>query len=365
MIYQLTLEFIIEMCYNKSMEEELRINAQKVSTETQYEIRKTIVRMLKNGIKGKDIAKQLGVSEGHVSNVKKAYKLHGIEGIKSKPMGRKMGDKRILTSEQENKIQQIIVDKTPEQLKFKECMWTRKNIAALIKQLLGIEIKFSTLGYYLERWGFSVQRPIKRAYKQDQKQIDKWLNEEFPGITKRAVEENAEIFFGDETNIQNTMNYLRGYAPKGKTPVVRTEAQKFKINMLSAISKCGKLRFMLYKENMDSEKMIDFMRRLITDAKKKVFLILDNLRVHHSKKVSEWVADHKDKIELFYLPPYAPEYNPDELVNSDLKRSVGQKISPKSADELENNIRTHLKSLQKNSSKVVSFFNAPYTKYAS
>ncbi len=97
------------------------------------------------------------------------------------------------------------------------------------------------------------------------------------------MEENAEIFFVDETNIQNTMNYLRGYAPKGKTPVVRIEAQKFKINMLSAISRRGKLRFMLYKENMDSEKMIDFMRRLITDAKKKVFLILDNLRVHHSK----------------------------------------------------------------------------------
>ncbi len=195
-----------------------------------------------------------------------------------------MGDKRILTSEQESKIQQIIVDKTPEQLKFKECMWTRKNIASLIKQLLGIEIKFSTLGYYLNRWGFSVQRPIKRAYKQDQKQIDKRLNEEFTGITKRAVEEKAEIFFGDETNIQNTINYLRGYAPKGKTPVVRTEVQKFKINILSAISKRGKLRFMLYKENMDSEKMIDFMRRLITDAKKKVFLILDNLRAHHSKK---------------------------------------------------------------------------------
>ncbi len=97
------------------------------------------------------------------------------------------------------------------------------------------------------------------------------------------MEENAEIFFVDETNIQNTINYLRGYAPKGKIPVVRIEAQKFKINMLSAFSRHGKLRFMLYMENMDSEKMIDFMRRLITDAKKKVFLILDNLRVHHSK----------------------------------------------------------------------------------
>lgn len=116
-----------------------------------------------------------------------------------------------------------------------------------------------------------MQRPVKRAYKQDQKQIDKWLNDEFPGITKRANDENAEIFFGDETNIQNTANYMKGYAPKGKTPVVKVEAQKFKVNMLSAISKRGKLRFMLYKENMDSGKLIDYMGRLIRDAHKKYF----------------------------------------------------------------------------------------------
>lgn len=160
------------------------------------------------------------------------------------------------------------------------------------------------------------------------------------------------------------MNYLRGYAPKGKPPVVKIEAQKFKINMLSAVSKRGKLRFMLYKDNMKSNNLIDFMRRLITDSKKKVFLILDNLRVHHSTKVTEWVEKHKDKIELFYLPPYAPEYNPDELVNSDLKRSVGQKISPHSADELEKNVRSHLRDLQNNSSKVAAFFNAERTSYA-
>lgn len=346
------------------MEKELKTNAQKVGTETQYEIRKTIVRMLKNGIKGKEIAKILGVSEGHVSNVKKAYKQNGINGIKPKPMGRKKGEKRILNPNQEKEIIKLITENDPMQLKFKECMWTRNNIRQLIKNRYGIDIKLSTLGYYLARWGFTVQRPVKRAYKQDEKKIDKWLNEEFPGITARAEKENAEIFFGDETNIQNTMNYLKGYAPKGKTPVVKTQAAKFKINMLSAVSKRGKLRFVLYKDNMNADKLIDFMRRLVHDSKKKVFLILDNLRVHHSKKVSEWIEEHKDKIEVFYLPPYAPEYNPDELLNSDLKRSVGQKASPLNVDELEHNIRSHLKILQLNPQKITSFFLAPLTSYA-
>ena len=215
-----------------------------------------------------------------------------------------------LTPEQEKEVQRIIVDKDPLQLKFKDCMWTRKNISELIFQKYGVKMKLSTLGYYLQRWGFSVQRPVKRAYKQDQVKIDKWLNEEFSGITERANAENAEIFFGDETNIQNTCNYMRGYAPKGQTPVVRTESQKFKINMLSAVSKRGKLRFVLYKDNMDSDKLIDFMRRLVHDSVKKVFLILDNLRVHHSKKVQTWLEKHKEEIEVFYLPPYAPEYFP-------------------------------------------------------
>lgn len=346
------------------MEKELHTNAVKLSPEAQYEIRKSIIRLWKKGKKDDEIAETLDVSERHVRSVKKQYSEGGIEAIKPQKRGRSVGEKRILSSEQEKEIQQIIVDNNPEQLKFKDCMWTRKNIAELIKQKYGIEIKPSTLGYYLQRWGFSVQRPVKRAYKQDEKKIDKWLNEEFPGITARAEAENAEIYFGDEINIQNTTNYMRGYAPKGKTPVVKTQSQKFKINMLSAVSKRGKLRFVLYKENMNSDKLIDFMRRLIHDSNKKVFLILDNLRVHHSKKVQEWLQNHKDKIEVFYLPPYAPEYNPDELVNSDLKRSVGSKPSPCSKEELEKNVRSHMKSLQHKKSKVLAFFLADFTKYA-
>lgn len=168
------------------MEKELHTNAVKLRPEAQYEIRKSIIRLWKKGKKDDEIAETLDVSERHVRSVKKQYSEGGIEAIKPQKRGRSVGEKRILSSEQEKEIQQIIVDNNPEQLKFKDCMWTRKNIAELIKQKYGIEIKPSTLGYYLQRWGFSVQRPVKRAYKQDEKKIDKWLNEEFPGITTRA-----------------------------------------------------------------------------------------------------------------------------------------------------------------------------------
>lgn len=346
------------------MEKELKIQAVKLGPKEQYLIRKNIVRLLKKGKTNSETAEILDVSERHVRSVKKIYSEQGLNGIKPKKRGREKGKNIILNPEQEKEIRSTIIEKTPEELGFNECMWTRNNISQLIKDKYGIEIKPSTLGYYLARWGFSRQRPVKRAYKQDKEKANDWLNREFPEITKRAEEENAEIFFGDETNIQNTANYLKGYALKGKTPVVKTESKKFKINMLSAVSKRGKLRFMLYKENMTSDKLIDFMRRLIKSSNKKVFLILDNLRVHHSKKAKKWVEKHNDKIEIFYLPPYAPEYNPDELVNSDLKRGVGSKKSPASEKELERNVRSHLKKLQLSPLKISSFFRAPHTKYA-
>ena len=242
-------------------------------------------------------------------------------------------------------------------------MWTRKNIAELIKRLYGISMPLSTLGYYLERWGFSVQRPSTRAYKQNPEQVSKWLNETYPEIKACAAEENAEIYWGDETGVQNTADYLKGYAPVGQTPVVQVQAQKFKANMISAISNRGKVRFMIYAK-MTPDKLIDFMRRLITDTPRKVFLILDNLRIHHSKKVKKWIEKHKSEIEVFFLPPYTPQYNPDEYLNSDLKRDIGNRAMPMSDKDIVKNIRSYMKTLQLNTNKTISFFKAPSVRYA-
>jgi transposase len=346
------------------MGNELKTNALRAGAEGQYLIRKSIVRLLKDGKSGREIAKLLNVSEGHVSNVKTAYAKYGIDGIKPKQRGRKVGENRKLKPKQEKEISKIIVDKCPEQLKLPGCMWTRENIRELIRQKYGIKLPLSTLGCYLERWGFSVQRPKKRAYKQDEEQVKQWLEVEFPGIAERAKAENAEIFFGDETGVQNTANYARGYAPVGKTPVVMIESKKTRINMLSAISNRGKLRFVIYKDNMNADKLIDFMRRLVRDTDKKVFLILDNLRAHHSKKVSEWLLKHKAEIEVFFLPPYSPEYNPDEFLNGDLKRNIGNRPMPRSEKELEHNIRSYLKNIQLNPAKIQSFFRSRTTIYA-
>jgi transposase len=344
--------------------DDLRTQAKKLTPAEQYQLRKSIVRLLKQGNKPEKVAETLDVSRTHVYATKKIYDEKGIEGIKPKKRGRRKGEQRILAPEQEREIQKLLVDKNPEQLRLPGCMWTRENIRQLIREKYQLIMPRSTLGYYLARWGFSVQRPQKRTYKQDEKQITQWLDVEFPNISERAKTENAEIFFFFYFGVQNTANYAKGYSPIGQIPIVRVEAKKMKVNMVSAVSARGKLRFMLYKNNMNSGKLIDFMRRLVKDTFKKVFLILDHLRVHHSKKVTGWLRKHKDEIEVFFLPPYAPEYNPDELLNSDLKRGIGNRSMPRSEAELEHNMRSHLKYVQLNPEKIHSFFKAPHTFYA-
>ncbi len=211
-------------------------------------------------------------------------------------------------------------------------MWTGDSVRELIRQKFEIDMPLQTVGEYLKRWGLTVQRPAKQEMNQKPEQVQAWLNDQYPEIHAEAKAENAEIFWGDETAVQNVANYARGYAPKGHTPVVRVQAKKMHINMISAISNQGRLHFLLYSDSIDSDKLISFMESLVkTAAGRKVFLILDNLKVHHSKKVSEWVTEHKDQIRLFHLPPYSPEYNPDEYLNNDLKRnwytSDGQRCS--------------------------------------
>jgi len=349
--------------YILGMDKELRTNAKSLSPEEQFQLRRSIIRLSKAGKKIKEVAEILDVSKSHIKSIRIKYKKEGFAGISLKQRGRRVGEQRLLTVEQEKKIRDIIVDKTPEQLKLRCCMWTRKSIGELIKRQLGITVIPSTLGYYLERWGFSVQRPLKKAYKQDPKKVQQWLNETYPAINKQAKAQKAEIYWGDETGIQNTADYLRGYAPIGKTPIVRVDSQKFKVNMLSAVSPRGKVRFVIY-DKMTPDTLIDFMRRLVKDSDGKVILILDNLRVHHATKVSQWLEKHKEEIEVFYLPPYAPEHNPDEFLNSDLKRDVGNRPMPRSEEEIVHNVRSYMKNLQSIPEKVKSFFKAPTVSYA-
>ncbi len=278
--------------------------------------------------------------------------------------GRKVGDARQISAEDEQRVRQKIVDKSPDQLKLAYALWTRKAVQELIKAETGVAMPIRTVGDYLKRWGMTPRKPQKRAYEQRTPEVKAWLEEDYPEIQARAKQENAEIYWGDETGLRNDCQHERGYAPKGKTPVIRLNAKRESINMISAVTNQGKVRFRFFEGNMNADVLIDFMMRLLKDAKRKVYLILDNLRVHHAKPVKEWLEQHKKMIHVFYLPAYSPELNPDEDLNCDLKAGVHSGVPARNKKQLKAKASKHMKMLQRKSSRVRKYFHHEKIHYA-
>ncbi len=341
-----------------------KTDTRKLSPETQYELRKQVIRLRKKGKSNQEIAEIVGVYHTHVSTIWQSYQKGGLDALKPKVRGRKHGEQRNLTADQEATAKKLLVDKTPDQLKLQFALWTRDAVRLAIKQEFGIELPLRTITDYLKRWGFTPQKPAKRAYEQNPKAVQQWLESAYPEIAARAKQEKAEIHWGDETGVQSDAYNARGFAPKGKTPIVRLNAKKSSINMISSITNQGKVRFMLYQETMTAQVFIKFLSRLVKDADRKVFLILDNHRVHHSKIVKEWLEQHKEQIELFYLPSYSPELNPDEYLNGNLKQRIRSGMPARSQKDLVKKTRSFMKTLQRRPNHVRSYFKHPMVSYA-
>ena len=229
------------------------IDARTLNQQTQYELRKQVVRLREKGLDNKTISEIVGLSQCHISTICKKYERGGLDAIKPGLRGRRHGAQRELTAEQEVGIQKLLVDKTPDQLKLSFALWTRDAVRLAIKQIYGRDLPLRTISDYLKRWGFTPQKPTKRAYEQNPKLVAQWHETVYPEIQARAKQEKAEIHWGDETGIQNDAYNAKGFAPKGKTPVVRINATKSRVNMISSITNRGKVRFMLYRENMTSQ----------------------------------------------------------------------------------------------------------------
>lgn len=332
------------------------LDLRKLSDEETFAVRKQVIRLIEQGKERKEIEKDVGVYQTRISQIVKLYEEGGTEGLRPKQRGRKKNNNQILVIEEEKEIRKIIINKTPDQYKFGFVLWTREAIRLLIKEIFGKNCTLQTISNYMKKWGFTCQRPTKRASSQDVERVQHFMNCEYPEIVKKAKEENAQIFWGDETGINNQPFNQRGYSLKGVKPVLKIEAKREKINMISAISNQGNLRFMCYEENMTQQLLIEFMRRLVRSTNRKIFLILDNLKVHHGRIVKKWLSEHKDEIEVFYLPPYSPELNPDEYLNNALKQSVHKGIPPKTKQDLKHKTHKFMRTLLKNTNQVLAFF---------
>ena len=341
-----------------------RIDARKLPQSAQEEKRKTAIRLRKKGEQIQSIAETLEVSPRAVSGWLKRYHLEGPASLKAKKRGPEKGTGNRLQPEQEKRIKHLMIDQTPDQLRLEYALWTRKAVMALIKQETGIDMPERTVGDYLRRWGMTPQKPVKKAYEQSPKAVQKWLDDDYLEIKSRAKHEKAEIYWGDETGMRNDSQHERGYAPKGKTPVIRLNANRTSTNMISAITNQGKVRFKVFDGSMNTDILIDFCKRLIKASKRKVFLILDNLRVHHARIFKAWLAEHAGEIEVFYLPSYSPELNPDEYLNCDLKAGVHRGKPARNKVQLKKKVMSHMRMLQKKPQRVAKYFEHQKIRYA-
>lgn len=328
------------------------------------ERRKIIVRMKEAGKTYTEVSVATGASVSAAYRVWKRYENEGQSALIPLRRGAKLGEGRSLTPEQEIRIQKKIIDKNPDQLKLDFALWTRAAVRELILHEYNFEMPIRTVGEYLKRWGFTPQKPVKFAYERKTEEVTKWLDDTYPIITKRAKQEGADIYWGDETGLRASDVRGRGFSPKGKTPVINATGTYQNLSMVSAITNKGRISWMIVEGSVNIERFIDFLGRLVHDADRKVFLVLDNLRVHHSKQVQAWVEKRQEEIELFYLPAYSPDLNPDEHLNSDVKYGVGSKAPVRTKNKLHEAAEAHMNMLKETPQRIQRYFDDPSISYA-
>ncbi len=341
-----------------------KIDARKIGKDAQLQLRGLAVRRRIEGKSALEIAKILDIHPSSVRKWWRIYKRHGASGLALKKRGAKPGINSKLSLDQLIILKESIIDKSPNKFKIPHLLWTRKTIKFLIFKLWNIHIALRTISDYMKRLGFSPQKPLKRAYQQNPKAVKKWIEYDYPKIFQKSKVENAKIYWLDETGIKSDCNFGRSYSQKGKTPTITINGKKIKISLVSSITNQGEMSFMVYEKTMNSQKFIEFLESLIKTSKKKVFAISDNLKVHHSKIVKEWVTLNKEFIELFYLPSYSPDINPDEYLNQNLKKIFYSGFPVRNINQLKRQVIRYMKKAQRTKGFIKSLFKHKKVKYA-
>jgi len=326
--------------------------------------RRALFLIEREGTTQAEAARAVGVHRQTVNLWHKRYRERGEDGLLD---GRRVSPRRgrgRLTADEARQVRGWIAEGAPDRLGLPFALWTSRAVRELIERRLAKRLGLSTVPLYLRRWGMTPQKPLVRAKERSPAAAAAWLERDYPAIARRAKAAGAVIYWGDETGISNQDQIGRPWAPKGRTPVVARPAKRATRGMIAAVSNRGLMRFMLYEGALNADRFIDFLRRLIKDAGRKVVLVVDNLKVHKAGKVTAWVESHRHEIELVYLPSYAPDHNPSEYLNNDLKQALRRKPQPGSKDELIGNTGSVLRTIQRSPERVQAYFKPEPVRYA-
>jgi transposase len=336
-------------------------DGRKLSHSAREAIRIRAVQRILDGESPEIIAKTLGYHRSAVYQWLKRYETAGIEGLKYQKIP---GKQPKLSRVQKQKIFDIVTSKNPLQLKFAFALWTRAMVKDFILDQFAISLSEVSVGRLLHELGLTPQRPLRRAYQQNPERVTYWLREEYPAIQKEAKAVKATIYFGDEAGVRSDYHSGTTWAPKGQTPVVRTTGARHSLNLVSAVSAKGAMRFMTVKGKLTTDRFIEFLERLLKNQNAPVFLIVDGHPVHRSARVKAFVEATDGRLKLFHLPAYSPELNPDEQVWNQLKNHRIGKMFIKSLDDMVEKIGSALRSIQRSPALIRSFFQHRECRYA-
>lgn len=333
------------------------------SSLVQAEIRVQVIQYLKKKLGTQSQAAEVfGLSLDGVHRIWKRYRTGGIRNIAHRKRGVKGGKK--INGVQSAEVRRLIKDKLPDQLKLPYGLWTREAVQQLILERYGIELSRWQVGRYLKSWGYTPQKPISKAFEQKPEKVKKWLEEEFPALKKRAQKEKAVIYFGDETGMRSDHQAGRSYAPAGQTPVIKKTGQRFSLNMISAISNKGYLQFMIIDGRFNSEVFERFLKQMVKYSKQKIFFVTDGHPAHKTKKLNEWLMQNTKRIEVFFLPSYSPELNPQEYVNQDVKTNIIGRKRPVNKAQMKSNVEDFMYHRKKDKKQVQKYFHQKHVRYA-
>lgn len=339
-------------------------DARLLNPTTQDYLRQQAIRLRIQGKQIAEIAVYLGVHRTTVSEWWRQYQAQGEAALHQQKRGSRVGTGRSLNEAEAATVQGLMQAHFPNELNIDSALWTRAAVQALIASECGIKMPLRTVGEYLKRWGYTPQKPLKRAYEQNPKAVEVWMETEYPALVGRAQQEDAEIAWGDESGIRSDTQVGRGYAPIGQTPEIDLSSQRVSVNYVASISNQGKVRFMLYSQQLTAQVLLRFMERLIAQRTRKLMWIVDRHPVHRSHKVRQWLQEHQDTIEMQFLPSYSPQLNPAEYLNGDVKQGVHSKPPTRNLKQLKARVRSHLHKLQKLPARIMKYFKHPFIAYA-
>src|SRR5277367_947583 len=337
-------------------------DARKLDHATLEALRMRAVQSVQDGESPENVARTLRVGARAMYRWLALYRRGGWDALKAKPLA---GRPPKLDGGMLKWLYNMVTQKNPLQLKFQFALWTREMVAELIERKYGLRLAANSVGRLLAQLGITPQKPLHRAMERDEALVQKWLKTEYPKIRTMAKAQGADIYFGDAAHIRSDHHAGRTWGKQGETPVVTTTGARHAMSLISAITSKGRMRFMVKATGgVNAEVFIEFLKRLLVGETRTIFLIVDRGPAHRAKKTKAFVETLGGRLKLFFLPPYSPDRNPDELVWKHLKADTVGRMVVNSKADFKSKVVSAMRSLQRNPMKICSFFRKPSLQYA-